>query len=512
MGKKKKILINIISCLATFAITLGINFFLTPYITNLLGAEAYGFVSLAINFTSYASIITLAINSMAARFVSVALFKNKTKDANEYFNSVLAANILIILILFIPAVLCVAFLEKLIVIPVNLILTVKILFGIIFLNFFISLINTSFSVSTYASDHMELYMLKTMESNILKVVIMVVLFYFFGANIIIVGIGYAIATLYQLIFNIIYLKKYLPMIKIKRVFINIKKIKEIAFSGIWNTLTKIGQILTDGLDLLISNIFLGPLAMGQLSIAKTISSSEAILEGYLSNVFQPKITYYYANNDPRIADALKFSMRIVAFFTNILLVGIMVFGLGFYNLWIPSQNTKLIYILTVITLAASIVSSSINPLFSVFTITNKLKVNSLVTVGVGAFNCLTVFILLKLNIISNGLYIIAGVSVLTAIIKNLTFTPIYSAHCLGLKKTTFFSPIFQTLINSFVMFVIFTIINRLFVINSWLNLMIVAIIAGVVGISISFCIMFNKEEKTQMINGVLRKIGIRKNI
>lgn len=509
MGNKKKILINIISCLATFGITLGINFFLTPYITNLLGAEAYGFVSLSINFTSYASIVTLAINSMASRFVSVSLFKNKIKDANEYFNSVLAANILIILVFLIPAILCVVFLEKLIVIPTDLILTVKVLFGIIFFNFFISLINTSFSVSTYASDHMELYMLKTMESNILKVLIMIILFYIFGANIIIVGIGYAIATFYQLIFNIFYLKKYLPKIKINKLYINIKKIKEVALSGIWNTITKIGNVLTDGLDLLISNIFLGPLAMGQLSIAKTISSSEAILEGYLSNVFQPRITYYYANKDPRMVDSLKFSMRIVAFFTNILLIGIMVFGLSFYKLWIPTQNTELIYILTIITLMASVVSSSVNPLFSIYTITNKLKVNSLVTVGVGIFNCLTVFVLLKLNIVSDGLYVIAGVSVITAIIRNLTFTPIYSAHCLGVKKTTFYFPIFQTLINSVIMFIIFAIINKIFTINSWLSLIGVAIIAAVFGLLVSFCIMFNKDEKSKIINIIKSKVGIK---
>ena len=509
--KKNKVMINVTAALITFLVTLGINFFVTPYITNRVGAEAYGFVSLAINFTSYASIITLAINSMASRFVSVSLFKKNEKDANEYFNSVLAANIIIILILLIPSILCITFLDSIIIIPSNLIIIVKILFSVIFLNFFISLINTSFSVSTFASNHMELYMLKTMESNLLKIFVMILLFYILGANIVIVGIGYILATIYQLIFNVYYMRKYLPMIEINKIYINLKRIKEVILSGIWNTLTKIGQILTDGLDLLISNLFLGPLAMGQLSIAKTMSSSEAILESYLSSTFQPNITYYYAKSDPKIIDEIKFSMRIVSFFANILLIGIIVFGLSFYKLWIPNQNGELIYILTIITLVGNLVSSSINPLFSIYTITNKLKVNSLVTVGLGIYNCIIVFIILKLNIVSNGLYVIAGVSVFNALIKNLTFTPMYSAYCLGVKKTTFYIPILQTLLNSFIMFITFSFINKIIVINSWISLLGVAFICGIIGLCISFVIMFNREEKEKLINIILKKLRIKKN-
>jgi len=509
MKQKNKLSINIIACLVTFFVTLGINFCVTPYITNRVGSEAYGFVSLAINFTSYASIISLAINSMASRFVSIAIFTNKEKSANEYFNSVLAANLIIILLLLLPAIFCIIYLEKLIIIPVNLILIVKILFSVIFLNFFISLINAPFTVSTYASNHMELHMLKTMESNLLKVLIMIALFWIFGANIIVVGIGYLIATIYQLIFNIYYLKKYLPMIKIDKIYFNIGKIKEIALSGMWNTLTKIGQVLTDGLDLLISNLFIGPLAMGQLSIAKTISSSESLLEGYLTSIFQPNMTYYYANKDSKLIDEIKFSMRIVSFFTCVLLVGIMVFGLSFYKLWIPTQNIKLIYILTIITLTGTLMSSSINPLFSVYTITNKLKVNSSVTLGLGLFNCISVFILLKLNIFKSGIMVIAGFSVITCLIKNLTFTPIYSAHCLGIKKTTFYSPIIQTILNALTMFVVFSIINKIVVIDSWKMLILVAIICGIIGICISFLIMFNKNEKKKIIKIIKQKLRIK---
>ena len=128
MEGNKKFIINLVSCIVSFIITIGINFLLTSYITEAVGVEAYGFVSLANNFVNYASIITLALNSMASRFISVSYHKKNIKEANQYFNSVLVANISLILILLIPSILIVVFLEKIVTISPNLILYVKIIF------------------------------------------------------------------------------------------------------------------------------------------------------------------------------------------------------------------------------------------------------------------------------------------------------------------------------------------------------------------------------------------------
>lgn len=504
--KKKKLIINILACLVSFVTVLGINFFLTPYITENVGTDAYGFVSLANNFVNYASIITLAINSMASRFISVSIFQKKQEEASKYFTSVLFANIILILILFIPMAICIFYLDKMVTIPSNLIPSVKILFSLIFFNFFLSLINSTYSVSTYASDRMELYTLRNMESSILKVAVMCILFYVFDASIIVIGISTILATLYQLFFNIIYKRKFLSFLKIRKKYFDIKKIIEIFLSGIWNTIIKIGQVLSDGLDLFIANIFISPIAMGQLSIAKTISSSVNLLTMSLSSIFQPNMTKLYANDSDEFADNVKFSMKVVSFFSNILLIGIICFGIHFYKLWLPNEDYNLLNILTIITLLGCIVGTCVNPLFSIFTITNKLKVNSLVTFFTGFFTVLLVFIILKLNLISNPIFVVASVSVIIGIIKNLTFIPIYSAKCIGAKKTTFYEPIIKSLISSAMMAIVFFIFSKIFIIDSWLKLIIIASICGIIGGGISFIILFSKEEFKRLAEMLKKKI------
>ena len=82
---KKQTGINLIAQVIAFGINLGISFFLTPFIVEKIGVEANGFVSLANNFVEYAQLITISINSMAGRFITIKLHQKNPEDANKYF-------------------------------------------------------------------------------------------------------------------------------------------------------------------------------------------------------------------------------------------------------------------------------------------------------------------------------------------------------------------------------------------------------------------------------------------
>ena len=54
LGKDKALIINTIASFVTFVVGLGIAFFFTPFLTDTVGEEAYGFVSLG-NYNSHGS-------------------------------------------------------------------------------------------------------------------------------------------------------------------------------------------------------------------------------------------------------------------------------------------------------------------------------------------------------------------------------------------------------------------------------------------------------------------------
>lgn len=134
---KKRFFINLISNFFSALSGIGISFFLTPYIVETLGKEAYGFFPLSNNFIMYAGIITTALNSMSGRFITISLEQKDIKKVNVYFNSVLFGNIIISLFFILISVLFYFFIDKILNIPINLFTDVRLLFMLMFISLII---------------------------------------------------------------------------------------------------------------------------------------------------------------------------------------------------------------------------------------------------------------------------------------------------------------------------------------------------------------------------------------
>lgn len=81
MRSNRKTIINLICSISVLITNVIISFFLSPYIVKHIGVEANGFVTLANNFVTYANLIVTALNSMAARFITVILPLNIQKSS-----------------------------------------------------------------------------------------------------------------------------------------------------------------------------------------------------------------------------------------------------------------------------------------------------------------------------------------------------------------------------------------------------------------------------------------------
>ena len=68
-------MINMAASMVSTLVSLAISFVLSPIIIDKLNYEAYGFMTLANDFVSYANIAAMALNSMAGRFITVSLTK-----------------------------------------------------------------------------------------------------------------------------------------------------------------------------------------------------------------------------------------------------------------------------------------------------------------------------------------------------------------------------------------------------------------------------------------------------
>ena len=498
-------IINLMASLTSFLVSSGINFFLTPYLSNSVGGTAaYGFVGLANNVIQYISIITLALTSMSGRYITISIHEKNNDKSNMYFNSVLGASIVLSLLVLIISGGLILNLNQILVIPDDIYRDVQWMFVVLILNFIIGLCCTAFSVATFSMNRLDLSSLRTIESNVLRAIIVIILFMFLRPSIIYLGIATLIATVYINIFNVYYTKKLLPQIQIQTQYFSLKATIEIVKSGLWNVFNRLSSILSTGLDLLITNLFIGSTQMGILSMSKTLPTMILSLIAMIANVFAPQITENYATGDNnKLKSTIVIAMKLLGLISCIPMAILIVYGKEFYQLWLPNEDATLLYILSLAACLEYIFVLPLEPLWNLFTAANKIKVpaiylfiNSIASVSI-------VFILLVMvEEVFLRLLIIAGVSTIFSIMRALLFLPIYGAYCMGVKWYTFYNQIFKNTISVILMSIISLVVKVFIDVNSWIMLIIVSLIIAIISLVVNYYFILEKDDRkiiTRMI-------------
>lgn len=86
--KGKRLSINLVANLLSYAIATILSFYITPFLVNHLGKEIFGFYGIANNFVSYITVVAVALNSMASKYITVELVRGNTLKAKQYFTSI----------------------------------------------------------------------------------------------------------------------------------------------------------------------------------------------------------------------------------------------------------------------------------------------------------------------------------------------------------------------------------------------------------------------------------------
>ena len=510
--EKSRTLVNMVARMLYVFVAFIATFVITRIVVGASGSELYGFFSLSNDFVNYALIISVALNSMAGRFITVSYYNNDSNEVNQYFNSVFFANIILALVMAIPLLAIDINLEKVINIPFERITEIKLLFLIMFFNYLLTIISSVFSVSTFIKNRVDLDSYRAIESNIIKIVVCIVLYNCFIPNIIYVGIATLISTIYVFVVNIRYVKKLTPEIKIfNKSFFNKEKVKTVVSSGIWNSITRVGAILLNGLDLLIANRMVSSTAMGVLSVSKTLPKYLLTGISNFASVFSPKITIEYAqNNKDEMVKQINYSMKICGLMSNTAAIILIVLGKQIYSLWMPGQDARTLQILSIIAISGYIVLMPLEPIWSVITATNRVRISSIYLIIESVLTLSTVFILLPR--VPEGIWqliVIAGISSVYEVVRGLVFLPIFGAKCISVRQSTFY----PSLIRSIVSFLIGTgvcyLLCSIIKMSGWLGLVINCIIVLTASLSLGYVVVLNNNEKktiNRLVISIVRKM------
>lgn len=500
---KRRLLINLLSNFLSALSGVGLSFFLTPYIVDTLGKEAYGFYPLSGNFIMYAGIITTALNSMSGRFITISLERKNIEEVNVYFNSVLVGNFLLSIFFIIVGGGLSYFIDIILDVPLSILTDVRLLFVFVFISLIIGISSSVFSVAAFALNRLDILAFNSIIINAFRLLFTIVLFYFFAPKLYFLGLISIMTAIFYFYLNYRTTKKILPEVHIDFSLFSYSALILLVGSGVWNSVSALSNVINTQLDLLIANKFFGASDMGTLSFTKFVPSGIQMLMGIVVPVFLPEMIRDYANNDlDKLKANLSFSFKAIFLIVLIPLAIFFVYGEPFFKLWLPNENHKLLYYLSIITLIPFVVHGTIETIYHVFVITNKLKIVAYWGIFISLLNFCLVIILCEKS--EFGLYSIPLAALITGVLSHLIFTPWYASYCLGERKHFFLLKVLNGLVGFIILVIVaygWKIIN-LISSDSWVGLIVNVLILG----SILFtCTLFAKFER-RTLNSVYFKL------
>lgn len=424
---------NVASAIVTLGVQMAVSFFLSGYLVATLGEEANGFTQLANNFVSYASLITLAFNSMGQRFISTAYHKRELDKARSYYSTLVVCDIVLCVVFLPVAALVVSNLGSIVETGNASLFDVQVLFAFVFANFGTNLFVSLLCSAMFVTNKVYIQNAVNLARNVLNACALLFLYGTLEPHVHYVSLVSLTLTIVSIPVCTAIKSRLLPEVRFSFNAFSTAAVKSLASSGIWNTVNQCGNMLMTGLDLLLANWFVGAGPMGALSVAKTMPNAIITLASTLNSNLEPELVIAYAKGGVAgIIDKLRFDIRLSNLIVSVPIAVFCALSAPFYELWMPSLDAVELSALSFLTIMAYIPWAGLQVLYNVFTATNHLRVNSVAFCAGSVLNVALVLVLLSCT--DFGVYAIAGTSSAITIVRSLFVTAPYVAWLLGIRK------------------------------------------------------------------------------
>ncbi len=491
---------NLVFNVMSMVVSMGLSFWITPYLTNSIGSEGYGLIPLTQQFVNYMTVITVSITSISGRFFSIARRRGDNIQAQEYFSSTLYATLIVSLVLLIPFIISIFAIDKIINIPDGFLGDVRKTHLIFICVFFITFITSAFNDGPFSENKLYYTSGINIINILIKTIITVSLCLCFTPKIWFVSMGVLCGAAVAIVLSVIAFKRLVPDIRI-----SIKqhsRVKEILSSGIWISVSEIGVILFLQIDLFVSNHFVPLKEAGEYAVILQLPSILRTFSGTIISIFVPVVVSLFAEG--KMAEMKAYVNNAVKY-TGIVLslpIGILC-GLGgtLLSLWINPDFAKYQLVLSILTIHLSI-NLSVQAVTSVQTAMAKLRTPAFVTLIMGCINFILACVLAtRMGVLGIA---IAGSIVLTC--KNLLFTPIYVAYITKSKWYTYFVGVIKPFFTTLAVSVFCYIIQEVLYIPNLIAFIGVCCGVGVLYLVFVWFVMINKTERQQFIGFVKKKV------
>lgn len=304
----KRIVKNVVFLYGRLLFTMFVSLYTTRVVLSALGVVDYGIYNVVCGFVALFSFLNTTLSNGIQRFYNYEAGRNGVEAVTKVFQTACLIQFLLLLcILLIVEPLGVWYINNKMVIPIERLVAANWIFQFALLSLVLLMIQIPFSAAVMAHEEMNYYAMVGIIDAILKLLIVVLLPYIKGDNLIIYGLLVLMVSIINLLLYSVYALKNFKELKLDNVFHKGLFKSILKFTG-WNVVEMLAWT-TQGQGVnMVMNLFCGPVVNAAQGIASQISAALNSFCSNLSIAFRPQLVHSYAERNYERTTAMMFSM------------------------------------------------------------------------------------------------------------------------------------------------------------------------------------------------------------
>ena len=498
MSSNNSIAKNTIFLYFRMLLVLGVSLFTSRIVLKELGVSDYGIYSLVGGFITVFSFLNTAMTAATQRYLTFDLGTNDLDKLQKTFSATLSIHIGIALFVLIMAeTIGLWYLNHKMVYPPERSYAVNFVYQFSIASTLLGIIQVPYNALIIAREKMNIYAYVGIVEVFLKLLVVFLLVYFGNDKLIFYSIMTFAVALGIRIFYQIYCRKNYKESKYKFEWEPIYYKELIYYSG-WNLFGSMAVIAKDQGSNLVLNLFFGTIINAAYGIMNTVNSA---VNSFIANFLlaaNPQIIKLYATGDKPAMEKLINQTSKFSFFLSLFLIAPIFLNINYIlNIWLIEPPP---YAGTFIRLAllCTIIDTVTKPVITGIHATGKIRNYQIV---VGLFNFLNLplsYFLLKFKIFSSPEIILYIWLVFASL--SMLFRLYFLNKTMGYDLRTFFyAVLFRITIVSLFIIAVGSIINKIFMVTSFLSFLTETIFYCGIIFMVIFFFGIEKEEKGLLV-------------
>ncbi|HEY3283534.1 MAG TPA: oligosaccharide flippase family protein [Armatimonadota bacterium] len=493
---------NLVTNVGNLVLSTLVSIWYVPFLVHRLGPAAYGLIPLATALTSYMSLITTALNSAVARFLTIAVEQGDRERANLVFNTSLWGSLGLAVLLLLPAGYAISHIETLVRVPTGYSTEVRWLFACATGAFLLNQLKTPFDVSTICRNRLDLRNLVSVGETLCRVGVVVGLFAVYNPRLRFAGMGILAGTMLSSLGAVRLWRVLTPSLRVRPRSFDWATLRSLTAVGGWVSLNAIGSLLYSNADLFIANRMCTPEQSGRYAALTQLPLVMQSLMGTIAAVFLPTTLIFFAREDiSGLVAYLRRAMRIQGLLLSLPVALVCGFGRPLLSLWLGHGFAGMAPLLGLMVFYLCILGP-VYPLFTLQLTVNRMQVPGMVMMAMGFVN-LGLAILLA-GPMGWGLYGIAAATASTLALQSLLFAAPYAAHVLHRPWHTFLSGMVPLLTLAAATTALCALLSARGSLTSWPRFLTAVLLASVLYMAAAYRWLLSDEERRAVLRMVPR--------